>query len=613
MRARATWTAALLALGGLLALTRPRPRAFAERSIRRVIRNVVVKLEAPRPSKRPMTPEVLTAWIVDDSTKVFPGDVLSRTNAEPDRVVSLEGARGETVAFQVALAARGGRPRASIEISSLDGPAGRLAPEGIETFLESYIPCQGSSASGSLGAGEYPDALIPIDGPFSIPPDRNQPVWVDVTIPRDTKPGHYRGELRITSDRPEVVRLRLELQVFPFEIPRTPSLTAWVPLYAGRLTKGEGLDQLEQAERREILWRYFRMAHAHRFVTQIAEEEPRLEWDTAQGRLVSADWTEYDARNGPALDGSLFEDGEPPPLWKVGGFMGWGKGFGGNLEADSDITSARQRALGEYALEIERHFKNRGFTRPRLFMYLIDEPDFQKHPNAPLLVKAYGAAVHAPQTKIRHMVTVPPQESPLPIGAVDIWAVAASRYYPARMAARQQTGELAWFYQQHEPFVGGQGVDDEALGLRSWAWIAWRYRVDGVFLWVGNFWNADPYRAAKNWDDAYLGNGVLFYPGHRLADIGFAPLNGPVSSVRMKCLRRGLYDYEYFRLLKDLGGDPDPLVSGIVRSALNEGEWDPIWHHPRWGDHGAWSHAPAEWDAVRRAVAKQILERLKAS
>ena len=613
MRARWLWGAALLALVGLAALIHPRPRAFVERTLRRTARSVAARLEKPRPSKRPTTPEPLSAWVVDDSTKVFPGDVL-RSRTGSDLSVELAGARGETVAFQVALAARAGRPRVSAEIPHLEGPGGRIPRERIDAFLESFIFCP-QTPGPVLRAGEYPDALIPLPASFSVPPERNQPVWLDVTIPREAAPGRYTGELRFVSDRSEAVRLALTLDVYPFEIPKTPHLTAWVPLYGGLLANGEALGQMSKEAARDVLWRYFRMAHDHRFVTQIAEEEPRLEWDATNGRLVAADWTEYDARNGPALDGSLFDDGEPPPLWKVGGFMGWGKAFGGNLETDADITPARRRALGEYAVEVERHFRERGWGGPRLFMYLIDEPHFQEHPNAAHLVKAYGDAIHAARTGIRHMVTAPPQESSVPQGAIDIWAASASVYFPRSMSARQRAGDLAWFYQAGEPFLGGGNLNDEALGLRSWGWIAWRYRVDGVFLWVGDFWNADPYRdaRARHHDDASLGNGVLFYPGRRLTDIGHPAVSGPVSSIRMKCLRRGLFDYEYFRLLKDLGGDPDPLVSGIVRSALNDGEWDPVWHHPRWHDHGAWSHDPAEWDTARRAVARQILARMGAS
>jgi hypothetical protein len=77
----------------------------------------------------------------------------------------------------------------------------------------------------------------------------------------------------------------------------------------------------------------------------------------------------------------------------------------------------------------------------------------------------------------------------------------------------------------------------------------------------------------------------------------------------MKALRRGLLDYEYFRLLEDAGGDADTLVSRVVRSALNEGGWRPHWRHPLWGQHGDWDHDPDRWDQVRREAARQIMER----
>lgn len=83
-----------------------------------------------------------------------------------------------------------------------------------------------------------------------------------------------------------------------------------------------------------------------------------------------------------------------------------------------------------------------------------------------------------------------------------------------------------------------------------------------------------------------------------------------MDRVRMKSLRRGLFDYEYFHLLRALGGDPDTLVRRVVRSALGDGEWTPQWRHPRWGGHGDWSHDPAEWDAAHREAARRIAARI---
>ena len=78
----------------------------------------------------------------------------------------------------------------------------------------------------------------------------------------------------------------------------------------------------------------------------------------------------------------------------------------------------------------------------------------------------------------------------------------------------------------------------------------------------------------------------------------------------MKALRRGLFDYEYFQLLHSLGGDPDPLVSRVLRSALNEEETDRSWQHSRWGRHGDWVHETAAWDRVRHEVALEIRRKM---
>jgi len=44
----------------------------------------------------------------------------------------------------------------------------------------------------------------------------------------------------------------------------------------------------------------------------------------------------------------------------------------------------------------------------------------------------------------------------------------------------------------------------------------------------------------KSWTE-YNGDGLIFYPGP----------DGPVATIRMKCIRDGLEDYEYLWLLKD--------------------------------------------------------------
>ena len=588
--------------------------------------------DTARTATRPHTPDGLTLWVVDDSTKIFPGDSLDSVTrlVEGGEPIDLAGARGETVAFQLVLASADSLPAVDVRWSRLTGPEEWHAEGDITAFLESRLDCpEVDDKVVSLGAGAYPDALIPLresDGrtvaaPFEVVSHVNTVVWVDVSIPRSLGAGTYRGTLEVVIDGEERRSHALEVLVFDFEIPRRRNLDAWIPLYASRLFGREGLDELLNSEGEsavvEILHAYHRMASEHGFVTQIKQEEPEVEWDEASGELLHVDWSLYDRVNGPVLDGTLFEDSTPPRIWKVGGNTWWGANadekpyFGRDHRSATTVAPAHQRALQRYAREIRAHFDQRGWSDSRLFMYMIDEPDIEVNGDYPELIRAYGEAIHDSGTNIDHLVTVAPSDSPRLIGAVDIWAAWGAGYVPHEMNARRRLGERAWFYQHHEPFVGGNSVNTDGLSLRSWPWIARRYDVDGIFLWAGNFWNRDPYRDPNNWSDNLLGNGVLFYPGRLLTSIGYPSIRGPVSSFRMKALRRGLYDYEYFQRLEELGGDAGVFVKQIVRHALNEEGASRHWQHSRWGQRGDWSHDPHEWDTVRRLVAQEIVSRSK--
>ena len=78
---------------------------------------------------------------------------------------------------------------------------------------------------------------------------------------------------------------------------------------------------------------------------------------------------------------------------------------------------------------------------------------------------------------------------------------------------------------------------------------------------------------------------MLFYPG---TDAG---INGPIASVRLKNLRDGMEDYEYFILLKNLGGED--TVDEIVRKGV-----------PTWG---TWDKDTDRMQERRRLLAQEIL------
>lgn len=89
----------------------------------------------------------------------------------------------------------------------------------------------------------------------------------------------------------------------------------------------------------------------------------------------------------------------------------------------------------------------------------------------------------------------------------------------------------------------------------------------------------------------FNGDGALFYPGN---DAG---IDGPVASLRLKALRDGMEDYEYFALLEKLG--EKAVVEEIVRQAV-----------PTWA---AWEPDGNRLMDLRRRLAEEILKRRKAN
>ena len=76
--------------------------------------------------------------------------------------------------------------------------------------------------------------------------------------------------------------------------------------------------------------------------------------------------------------------------------------------------------------------------------------------------------------------------------------------------------------------------------------------------------------------------------------------NEPIPSIRLKAQRRGLQDYEYFRLLAAKRGqaEADRLVNAVI-PARPVGE-------PAIGNTELWKNNPEDWDGARGAAAKAM-------
>jgi hypothetical protein len=216
-----------------------------------------------------VAPAEIRVGATGDGTKLAPAPPLPGASRAWDpltRTVRLEGALGETVAFQLVLdGGREGLREVRVERGELRGAERRIGASAVEAFLVGYLRVTGTPESKIVtgGPGEYADPLIPLEDPdapgrdvaqpFAVPPGRLQPVWVDVAIPSEVVAGTYEGTLRVSAAGQPPLRVAVRLVVWGFRLPETSHLAAWIPLYTGRLLRGPRHSPTSWAATRE--WR----------------------------------------------------------------------------------------------------------------------------------------------------------------------------------------------------------------------------------------------------------------------------------------------------------------------------------------------------------------------
>ena len=545
------------------------------------------------------------------------------------RQVALYAARNEVVAYQLQI--RGPAKKVTVRCSDLIGPGRIKAARDIEILKQWYLNVtQNSSNKGSttagynLGAGWYADALVPIDSgggygqPFDIPDRANgiagqqwQGVWVDVYVPRDVPPGAYEGTVTVAGeDSNESLRVRLEV----VDVTLSDTFASEVGLnnYGSIGHKGS-----------DARLRYYQMAHRHRMAVHEHYIQPGV---TGSGAAMRGVWDEFDREMGKYLSGEAFTErygyrgpGEGQPVrwlylpFEIVGSHAW------PMPKSAANTPEYDQAVQAMLRDFVAHLRSRGWTRTKLMFFVngLDEP---KTVEAIEQIRYFGDLVRSADVEgvyyradINHLHDMNKfidgwtHENLLErLGPViDLWCCVAdfkrtdfSVLLPRRHAPHN---DVVWFYQNREPSVGGYCLDDETIGLRTWPVIVWKYGLDGCILWEITFRGA----SKDIWVDPR--NSVDERTVHNLAGFLTYPARDgvvePVASVRLKSFRRGAQDYEYLRILETVAGRD--AAEAILQPVLRKGL-----HRPgrEYGAAGDWSHNPEDWERMRAAVLKAVVE-----
>jgi hypothetical protein len=175
-------------------------------------------------------------WLSYPPEKFRAGDI-PRTEGKAE-VVRLSAARGEVEPFLLVLRPEVPLRGVEAKLSQLVGPGGAVIPASVAPARHlGYVFVDEPSGTRmaqrmpfSTGRGLYPDPLL--SGPAEVRPQRNLQFWVPVSVPRNTPPGVYKGEVNLTCRKegwmPEEsglpLRLPVEVTVRNFALPETSPL-----------------------------------------------------------------------------------------------------------------------------------------------------------------------------------------------------------------------------------------------------------------------------------------------------------------------------------------------------------------------------------------------------
>ncbi|MCP3141213.1 DUF4091 domain-containing protein [Pyxidicoccus xibeiensis] len=526
--------------------------------------------------------------VVSPLVKVRPGEAV-----EGRRDARLSVARGECEATQVVLPGRVERVR--VEPLALKGPGAALrASVWRQAFIDVKTPSNGEGRK-----GPWPDALVPVEAPVA---DAKLPavLYVEVCAPEKQAPGTYKGALQVKAGDAAALPVPFTVEVQPFALPATASLPTSFGVSLYSIAKGHGLSP-ESPEAQELLRAYGRTLLEHRVSAHgMSMSPPPVRFEG--GRAV-VDWRAYDAEMGPFLDGSLLPSGARFTSAEVRD----------SRQASTDAEkTAYYRAFAE-------HFRKKGWPA-QLFFYAKDEPKPEDVP----LVKAQSKRVRA-AGGIPVLVTSPLDDALR--GSADILTPTLNCFYPrpgpqtcrnvvttGTLRGQLPRGAKVWWYQScNSHGCNGGPPEDAAVDAAYSGWAS--YMVDhpaplnramGVLAFTAGvdgelyFDTVFAYNTKKDpWADVFEfggnGDGTLFYPGTP-ARLG-AARHAPVVSLRLKHLRDGLEDYEYLRLLAELG---DVSFAQAAARRLARSGWDI-------------TRDAGEWEAVRQEVTARLRQRWEAS
>ena len=502
-------------------------------------------------------------------------------------VISIKAARNEYESFQVAVIASGDKhlENIKVKISPLSNGIAVIPSENITTYREEYVFVRNSTPRPQEAPGLFPDPLLPFVDPVKgdtikplklirgpegshyegakycaslsdIYPGQNNVIWVDVYVPEDAVAGEYKAVLTVTADKGIKAEMPLSLTVWDFILPDIPSHNT----HFGHFSSIAGYWKIkgDSKQYKDIEMRFCKELARNRInppipghllpkvndngsLTIIPERHEQLKQYIEDVHLK-----DFEIPRAPFMASSS-NSKRPIP----------------ESQTDPEAIAKTKRYYREYY----KYLKDNGWEKGA-YVYMLDEPNYDKDYRQ---VVNLGRVIKEAVPGIRRLVveqTYTMDTSwPDINNYVDIWCPLFSFIDRDSINKKLAQGDEVWSYTalvqpphkyhpQYEKVKDKNApywhIDRPPIVYRIPLWINKQYNITGLLYWTTTGW----YNERGPWHEPWLGpypvryvngGGLLFYPGK---EAGF---DGPVSTIRLRNIRDGLEDYEYFTILEKMG------------------------------------------------------------
>ncbi len=508
--------------------------------------------------------------------------------------VSIEAARGEAEPFVLVL--RSEVPLRNVTISCTDlmaeGQASiRAEAVGVKRMAYVYVDePSGTRMKAAMpyatGVGEYPDPLF--NGAGDARPNRNLQFLVTVLVPREARPGSYRGSLKLEytreawmpADKPNAEVIPLEVKVRSFALPEVSPLLNTSVFSLKRLPEWLQKDAVLEGIHQDFAAHYQTPDPLPSPVVRIGKDGVLTvdsdEWERSAAALFEKRKTAHLFL--PVW--SMSKTGEMQGLYFLWHFPAVTKQrwFGAQICGDNgEIHPDFEARFGAYLKHMHGVLERRGWL-DRFFVATMDEPytyhtsdRAQDTPsNNYRVIRNFVQFLRKTAPGLRTFATADPH--PDLNGFIDHWCLRNLDHAAEARERAEKFGEVVTFCDNYRTFI-----DYPAVSARSFGWLAWKFGARGWLTYetLGSFteaWEGPVFVYPQFGGSTVWGMGQLFYPDpHGVGAV--AP------SLRWEMMREGAEDYQYLWLLrKTLAELPETMLETqdakdarqILTSAANE-------------------------------------------